>query len=62
MAITSCDGTIPPAGPRGEADVMRGHLNRSTQPARCLARLAATGDVGVVDDDGHLRIVDRITT
>jgi acyl-CoA synthetase (AMP-forming)/AMP-acid ligase II len=55
-----------PQGGRGEvvirgANVMRGYLNRLEDTAKTIVDgWLHTGDVGVFDDDGYLRIVDRI--
>ena len=60
------DGRPVPQGERGEvvirgANVMRGYLNRPEETARTLVDgWLHTGDVGVFDADGYLRIVDRI--
>jgi len=42
--------------------VMKGYLNNSEATARTLDREGwlRTGDIGVVDDDGYLTIVDRL--
>jgi long-chain acyl-CoA synthetase len=55
-----------PQGERGEvvirgANVMRGYLNRPEDTAKTIVDgWLHTGDVGVFDEDGYLRIVDRI--
>ena len=55
-----------PQGERGEvvirgANVMRGYLNRPEDTARTIVDgWLHTGDVGIFDEDGYLRIVDRI--
>jgi len=55
-----------PRGERGEvvirgANVMRGYLNRPEDTARTIVDgWLHTGDVGIFDEDGYLRIVDRI--
>jgi acyl-CoA synthetase (AMP-forming)/AMP-acid ligase II len=60
------DGRPVPQGERGEvvirgANVMRGYLNRPEETAKTLVDgWLHTGDVGVFDADGYLRIVDRI--
>jgi acyl-CoA synthetase (AMP-forming)/AMP-acid ligase II len=55
-----------PQGERGEvvirgANVMRGYLNRPDDTAKTIVDgWLHTGDVGIFDADGYLRIVDRI--
>ncbi|HUI36530.1 MAG TPA: AMP-binding protein [Gaiellaceae bacterium] len=59
-------GNPVPQGERGEivirgANVMRGYLNRPEDTARTIIDgWLHTGDVGIFDEDGYLRIVDRI--
>ncbi len=59
-------GNPVPQGERGEivirgANVMRGYLNRPEATAKTIVDgWLHTGDVGVFDEDGYLRIVDRI--
>lgn len=66
VAIMAPDGTLVPNGERGEvvikgANVMRGYLNRPEATAETLGDgWLHTGDVGILDEDGYLRIVDRI--
>lgn len=65
VAIMSSDGSLMPTGERGEvviqgANVMQGYLNRPEATAKALGDgWLHTGDVGILDDDGYLRIVDR---
>jgi long-chain acyl-CoA synthetase len=55
-----------PQGERGEvvirgANIMRGYLNRPEDTAKTIVDgWLHTGDVGIFDEDGYLRIVDRI--
>jgi long-chain acyl-CoA synthetase len=66
IAIMAPDGTVVPTGERGEvviqgANVMQGYLNRPEATADALGDgWLHTGDVGILDSDGYLRIVDRI--
>ncbi|HET6293366.1 MAG TPA: AMP-binding protein, partial [Kribbella sp.] len=66
VAIAAPDGTLVPTGERGEvviqgANVMQGYLNRPEATADALGDgWLHTGDVGILDEDGYLRIVDRI--
>jgi acyl-CoA synthetase (AMP-forming)/AMP-acid ligase II len=59
-------GRTLPTGERGEvvirgANVMRGYLNRPEDTATTIIDgWLHTGDVGIFDADGYLRIVDRI--
>ena len=59
-------GNSVPQGERGEivirgANVMRGYLNRPEDTAKTIIDgWLHTGDVGIFDEDGYLRIVDRI--
>ncbi|MFJ2755600.1 class I adenylate-forming enzyme family protein [Nocardioides sp. NPDC087217] len=66
VAIMGADGRLRPAGERGEVvikgpTVMQGYLNRADATAEALGDgWLHTGDVGVLDEDGYLTIVDRI--
>ncbi|WP_234350841.1 class I adenylate-forming enzyme family protein [Streptomyces sp. JHA19] len=66
VEIMGPDGELLPVGERGEVviqgpNVMRGYLNRPEETAKTLdGGWLHTGDVGVLDEDGYLRIVDRI--
>ena len=52
-----CTGEVVVRGP----NVMRGYLNRPEETARTVVDgWLHTGDVGIFDADGYLRIVDRI--
>jgi O-succinylbenzoate-CoA ligase len=66
VAIMAPDGSLVPAGERGEVviqgpNVMVGYLNNDEATAATLGDgWLHTGDVGILDEDGYLRIVDRI--
>jgi O-succinylbenzoate-CoA ligase len=66
VAVMAPDGALVPTGERGEvvvrgANVMQGYLNRPEATAEALGDgWLHTGDVGILDEDGYLRIVDRI--
>jgi len=66
VAIMGPEGELVPTGERGEvviqgANVMQGYLNRPEATAETLRDgWLHTGDVGILDEDGYLRIVDRI--
>jgi len=66
VAIMGADGALVPAGERGEVvikgdNVMQGYLNRPDATADALGDgWLHTGDVGIFDEDGYLRLVDRI--
>jgi long-chain acyl-CoA synthetase len=66
VELMAPDGTLVPVGERGEvviqgANVMQGYLNRPEATADALGDgWLHTGDVGILDAEGYLRIVDRI--
>lgn len=66
VEIISPTGEILPRGERGEVVisgpvVMRGYLNLPEVTAQTIVDgWLRTGDVGILDDDGYLRIVGRI--
>jgi len=66
VAIMAPDGSLVPAGERGEVviqgpNVMVGYLNNDEATAATIGDgWLHTGDVGILDEDGYLRIVDRI--
>ena len=66
IAVVDGDGTPQSTGERGEvvirgANVMRGYLGRPEETAKVVRDgWLHTGDVGILDKDGYLRIVDRL--
>ncbi|HEU4361832.1 MAG TPA: AMP-binding protein [Mycobacterium sp.] len=65
IRIADADGEPVPAGQAGEVlisgpNVMRGYLNRPDETAKTLAGgWLHTGDIGRLDEDGYLVLVDR---
>ncbi|BDD81854.1 long-chain-fatty-acid--CoA ligase [Tsukamurella pulmonis] len=65
IRIAGPDGAELPAGKPGEVllagpNIMRGYLGRPEETARTVVDgWLHTGDVGILDEDGYLRIVDR---
>jgi long-chain acyl-CoA synthetase len=66
IRIVAPDGSEAPRGERGEVliagpTVMRGYLNNPDATAASIVDgWLRTGDVGVLDGDGYLQLVDRI--
>jgi len=66
VATMGADGAFLPVGEAGEvvirgASVMRGYLNRPQATAETIVDgWLHTGDVGFLDEDGYLTLVDRI--
>ena len=66
VRIVDEDGTELPAGQPGEVviqgpNVMRGYLNRPEATAEAIVDgWLHTGDVGLMDEDGYLVLVDRL--
>jgi len=67
MKCVDAEGTEVPAGEAGEIwcrgfNVMRGYLDNPEETARTITPdgWLRTGDVGVMDADGYIRITDRI--
>jgi acyl-CoA synthetase (AMP-forming)/AMP-acid ligase II len=67
MKCVDADGAEVPAGEAGEIwcrgfNVMRGYLDNPAETARAITPdgWLMTGDVGVMDADGYVRITDRI--
>jgi len=66
VRVVDHNGNPVPQGERGEvvirgANVMRGYLNRPEDTAKTVVDgWLHSGDIGVFDSDGYLRIVDRI--
>jgi len=66
VAVVSATGEHVPPGSRGEVivrgpNVMRGYLGRPEETDRVLRDgWLHTGDIGAIDDDGYLRVVDSM--
>jgi acyl-CoA synthetase (AMP-forming)/AMP-acid ligase II len=67
MKCVDAEGNTVPAGSEGEIwcrgfNVMQGYLDNPEETARTITPdgWLRTGDVGVMDDDGYVRITDRI--
>ncbi|MDP3892075.1 class I adenylate-forming enzyme family protein, partial [Nocardioides sp.] len=66
IAVVSSEGEPQPTGQRGEvvirgANVMRGYLGKPEETVNVVRDgWLHTGDVGIIDDDGYLSVVDRI--
>lgn len=65
VVLLSEEGTTVAVGEAGEIavrgpQVMKGYWQRPEESAKCLkGEWLLTGDVGVMDDDGYIKIVDR---
>ncbi len=66
MVVVDDDGRVLPAGERGEVavrgpQVMQGYWGRPDDTARAFTAegFFKTGDVGIIDEKGYVRIVDR---
>lgn len=66
VAVMDDDDNLLPAGDRGEVvikgdNVMQGYLNKPEATAEALGDgWLHTGDIGILDDEGYLRLVGRI--
>jgi len=65
LRIVAEDGTVQAAGGIGEIEikgpqVMKGYYNRPDETAKCIKDgWFSTGDIGIMQEDGFFRIVDR---
>lgn len=65
VAVMDAQGNLLPTGERGEVvvsgpTVMRGYLNRPDETAKTIVDgWLHTGDIGFLDEDGYLTLVDR---
>ncbi len=66
VAVMDPEGNVLPPGHRGEVvvggpTVMRGYLNRPEETAKTIVNgWLHTGDIGFLDEDGYLTLVDRV--
>ncbi|RNI18983.1 class I adenylate-forming enzyme family protein [Flexivirga caeni] len=66
IGVVDAEGIPQPSGERGEvvirgANVMRGYLGRPEETEKVVRDgWLHTGDVGIIDEDGYLAIVDRL--
>jgi acyl-CoA synthetase (AMP-forming)/AMP-acid ligase II len=66
VAVMDSQGNVLPPGHRGEVvlggpTVMRGYLNRPEETAKTIVNgWLHTGDIGSLDEDGYLTLVDRV--
>lgn len=66
MQVMQDNGTLAPVGMPGEIQikgpqVMKGYYNRPDETAKSIKDgWFATGDIGIMEEDGYFKIVDRI--